>query len=244
MAAARGKRSSREKRWTFFPSFRESVSFCRSKPQHPHQSPLARAHAPRQRPLPQRSGRGAQSGAKRSETLLPLFRGRRGAGRSARADEGVCFQQARLFPSRVAAGDRAGGDAARRVPEPGFPARRTMQTRGNDSRAGRCPILISSQDNTQAGFDLSGFPAYVNSDRFGAWRSLVAHLPWEQGVGRSNRLAPIRASSSGGQSNGLLSRGSGVRVPSGAPHKPRGDCESSERRSGGECSSVGRAADS
>ena len=25
---------------------------------------------------------------------------------------------------------------------------------------------------------------------FGAWRSLVAHLPWEQGVGRSNRLAP------------------------------------------------------
>ena len=25
----------------------------------------------------------------------------------------------------------------------------------------------------------------------GAWRSLVAHLPWEQGVGRSNRLAPI-----------------------------------------------------
>ena len=54
--------------------------------------------------------------------------------------------------------------------------------------------------------------------RLGAWRSLVAHLPWEQGVGRSNRLAPIkRASSSGGQSNGLLSRGSGVRVPSGAP---------------------------
>ena len=28
---------------------------------------------------------------------------------------------------------------------------------------------------------------------FGAWRSLVAHLPWEQGVGRSNRLAPIFA---------------------------------------------------
>ncbi len=29
--------------------------------------------------------------------------------------------------------------------------------------------------------------------KFGAWRSLVAHLPWEQGVGRSNRLAPIDA---------------------------------------------------
>ena len=54
---------------------------------------------------------------------------------------------------------------------------------------------------------------------FGAWRSLVAHLPWEQGVGRSNRLAPTRASSSGGKSNGLLSRGSGVRIPSGAPPK-------------------------
>ena len=70
----------------------------------------------------------------------------------------------------------------------------------------------------RAGFELSDFPAYVNPHRFGAWRSLVAHLPWAQGVGRSNRLAPIsRASSSGGQSNGLLSRGSGVRVPSGAP---------------------------
>ena len=54
----------------------------------------------------------------------------------------------------------------------------------------------------------------------GAWRSLVAHLPWEQGVGRSNRLAPTRASSSGGKSNGLLSRGSGVRIPSGAPSGP------------------------
>ena len=56
--------------------------------------------------------------------------------------------------------------------------------------------------------------------RVGAWRSLVAHLPWAQVVGRSNRLAPtkkIRASSSGGQSNGLLSRGSEVRILSGAP---------------------------
>ena len=26
----------------------------------------------------------------------------------------------------------------------------------------------------------------------GAWRSLVAHLPWAQGVGGSNPLAPIR----------------------------------------------------
>jgi hypothetical protein len=58
----------------------------------------------------------------------------------------------------------------------------------------------------------------------GAWRSLVAHLPWEQGVGRSNRLAPTRASSSGGKSNGLLSRGSGVRIPSGAPSGLALDC--------------------
>ena len=35
--------------------------------------------------------------------------------------------------------------------------------------------------------------AYVRHYGFGAWRSLVAHLPWEQGVGRSNRLAPIFA---------------------------------------------------
>ena len=43
-------------------------------------------------------------------------------------------------------------------------------------------------------------------------------------VGRSNRLAPTkwdaRASSSGGQSNGLLSRGSEVRILSGAPLSP------------------------
>ena len=64
---------------------------------------------------------------------------------------------------------------------------------------------------------------------FGAWRSLVAHLPWEQGVGRSNRLAPTRASSSGGKSNGLLSRGSGVRIPSGAPGVPRTWIQPSER---------------
>jgi hypothetical protein len=58
----------------------------------------------------------------------------------------------------------------------------------------------------------------------GAWRSLVAHLPWAQGVGSSNLLAPTiceasseRACSSAGQSNGLLSRGSEVRVLSGVP---------------------------
>ena len=26
----------------------------------------------------------------------------------------------------------------------------------------------------------------------GVWRSLVAHLPWEQGVGGSNPLAPTK----------------------------------------------------
>jgi hypothetical protein len=59
---------------------------------------------------------------------------------------------------------------------------------------------------------------------------------------------PDRASSSGGKSNGLLSRGSGVRIPSGAPRRrimtAAARCarriESSE---GGECSSVGRASD-
>src|SRR5579864_5663162 len=33
---------------------------------------------------------------------------------------------------------------------------------------------------------------YVNRIRLGAWRSLVAHLPWAQGVGGSNPLAPTR----------------------------------------------------
>jgi hypothetical protein len=42
-----------------------------------------------------------------------------------------------------------------------------------------------------AAVQLRGAHAYVNRCGFGAWRSLVAHLPWEQGVGRSNRLAPI-----------------------------------------------------
>ena len=62
----------------------------------------------------------------------------------------------------------------------------------------------------------------------GAWRSLVAHLLWEQEVGGSNPSAPTsvaprpvstskRARSSAGQSSGLLSRGSQVRVLPGAP---------------------------
>ena len=33
--------------------------------------------------------------------------------------------------------------------------------------------------------------------KIGAWRSLVAHLLWEQGVGGSNPLAPTRNDSSG-----------------------------------------------
>jgi hypothetical protein len=39
--------------------------------------------------------------------------------------------------------------------------------------------------------ELRARSGHVNEFIFGAWRSLVAHLPWEQGVGRSNRLAPI-----------------------------------------------------
>ena len=31
----------------------------------------------------------------------------------------------------------------------------------------------------------------INRSEIGAWRSLVAHLLWEQGVGGSNPLAPI-----------------------------------------------------
>ena len=30
----------------------------------------------------------------------------------------------------------------------------------------------------------------INLSEIGAWRSLVAHLLWEQGVGGSNPLAP------------------------------------------------------
>ncbi len=66
----------------------------------------------------------------------------------------------------------------------------------------------------------------------GAWRSLVAHLLWEQRVGGSNPSAPTNfprtgpaqgrrarrsACSSTGQSTGLLSRGLQVRVLPGAP---------------------------
>ena len=59
----------------------------------------------------------------------------------------------------------------------------------------------------------------------GVWRSLVAHLLWEQGVGGSNPLAPtnfsasrgIRPRSSAGQSNSLLSCGSLVRAQPGTP---------------------------
>ena len=65
----------------------------------------------------------------------------------------------------------------------------------------------------------------------GAWLSLVEHLVWDQGVAGSNPAAPTiiffvlqfglhtSACSSVGQSNGLLSRGSGVRISSGTPYK-------------------------
>ena len=80
----------------------------------------------------------------------------------------------------------------------------------------------------------------------------VAQLGSAPALGAGGRpfksARPDRASSSGGKSNGLLSRGSGVRVPSGAPRRRKlisaarcaGRIEETE---GGECSSVGRASD-
>src|SRR5260370_36938701 len=55
----------------------------------------------------------------------------------------------------------------------------------------------------------------------------VAQLGSAPALGAGGRpfksARPDRASSSGGQSNGLLSRGSGVRVPSGAPRDRQPD---------------------
>ena len=80
----------------------------------------------------------------------------------------------------------------------------------------------------------------------------VAQLGSAPALGAGGRpfksARPDRASSSGGKSNGLLSRGSGVRIPSGAPrrrilnrrHDAPGGLKQTE---GGECSSVGRASD-
>lgn len=61
-------------------------------------------------------------------------------------------------------------------------------------------------------------PTVSFSCSHGAWRSLVARLLWEQEVLGSNPSAPIGfgARSSAGQSGGLLSRGSEVRILSGA----------------------------
>ncbi len=36
----------------------------------------------------------------------------------------------------------------------------------------------------------------------GAWRSLVAHLPWAQGVGGSNPLAPTKSIAGSNANNG------------------------------------------
>ena len=103
-------------------------------------------------------------------------------------------------------------------------------------------LVIESQ-RRHDGCAVEGATGVCYSIWLGAWRSLVAHLPWEQGVGRSNRLAPTRASSSGGKSNGLLSRGSGVRIPSGAPSVPETSAANGPTANidNGECSSVGRA---
>jgi hypothetical protein len=59
-------------------------------------------------------------------------------------------------------------------------------TRANDRGASRDSRAIFARA-------LRGSCACVNPYELGAWRSMVAHLPWEQGVGRSNRLAPMRA---------------------------------------------------
>src|ERR1700680_3011775 len=96
----------------------------------------------------------------------------------------------------------------------------------------------------------------------GAWRSLVAHLPWAQGVAGSNPVAPTISASS---SDGLEQRPSKPRVRGSNPfwRATKGIgvgcatgiiasravrfldlCKSSARvRYGGECSSVGRALD-
>ena len=59
---------------------------------------------------------------------------------------------------------------------------------------------------------------HARKSPFGEWRSLVARQFWELDVAGSNPVSPTtRASSSAGQSNGLLSRGSRVRVLPGAP---------------------------
>ena len=52
-------------------------------------------------------------------------------------------------------------------------------------------VSITGQGFGIGSSELRGLSTYVTDNSFGAWRSLVAHLPWEQGVGRSNRLAPI-----------------------------------------------------
>ena len=84
---------------------------------------------------------------------------------------------------------------------------------------------------------------------FGAWRSLVAHLPWEQGVGRSNRLAPIFAPVAQGKEQRPSKprvRGSNPfwRAPKpvdGCPLEGEGRADGTTSDKGGECSSVGRA---
>ena len=58
------------------------------------------------------------------------------------------------------------------------------------SQSTRATIARASRNVAADACAVEGSTGVCYSIWFGAWRSLVAHLPWEQGVGRSNRLAP------------------------------------------------------
>jgi hypothetical protein len=92
----------------------------------------------------------------------------------------------------------------------------------------------------------------------GAWRSLVAHLPWAQGVAGSNPVAPTIIFTSASSSGGLEQRPSKPRVMGSNPFWRATSGSARDRkmesalcdfrifakvRFGGECSSVGRALD-
>ncbi len=61
-------------------------------------------------------------------------------------------------------------------------------TRHAGVMCGACPAKAPRRRRDAR--EVEGARGVCYSIWLGAWRSLVAHLPWEQGVGRSNRLAP------------------------------------------------------